>query len=574
MRKLKPLVFVIVALLFIGTANAQKKKKKSKGVSFSAPDYSSQKHKTVVIYSSIMSPGTLKATNPSVSDNSQDPKGLSVTLKNPLISYLPEVDASGKAISWSIEFLPPKYARVYGHIFNESGEEIKKFPYDVQPLPHNAGVWVLKEQRLFQSQKYGYGSYYSTIGAGKYVAKWSIDGEFITEFPFEVYKKEAEVDQYAKQKVFYFIKGAWNNMGALKISDGKDSYGKIDKKFYNSVSWKEFFLNDDLTSPVEWSKEVYASFTLKKDGIVVGMSYNGNSKGDKSTLKIQRVRLNGVTQYTPRLYKARPDGHLKLEGIKNKTAILYRKNLVDGRYVMEIKVKGEDVPRLYKFEIIGKVIIPCDRQNRKIETPHTLVIENSNLNYWCNRVESIGDDWFKKDTTKTSIQPNPNAKIEEKTEEFSSGGIRNIYSYADGILISWESFHDNGSVNFKKEYIDGSLHGTYGEFWSDGVKDYEYTYKMGYKVSKRKYLYDGKLMLEENYDIDGVKHGVQKTYHSPYGTLKTEVTYKHGTRTGLYKEYDKKEVLKKTGNYSNNRKDGEWTESGKKVYYDMGTKQQ
>jgi len=574
MRIKKQLKYIALIALLVGATSdsfAQKKKKQGKGVSFPAPDYASQKHKAVVLYSSILHPGTFKAKNPSVQDNSQDPKGLSMTLKTPMVTYLPEVDVKGKGIAWSIEFLPPKYARVYGHVFNEAGEELHKFPYDVHPLPHYTGVWVLKEQKLFQTQKYGYGSYYFTLGEGKYVVKWSIDGEFITEYPFEVYKKEANVDQYAKQKVFYFLKGDWNKMGALKFSDGKDRYGKVDKKFFNTVSWKEFFNYDELKSPVEWSTDMYASYTLKKNGRIIGMSWNGKSKGDKSSLKIQGVKLNGFTQHTPQLYKATSQGHPKLEGIDNKPVFLYKKHLTDGKYVIEIKVKREEKPRLYKFEIVNGEIIPCDRQNRKVETPQTLVIENSDRNYWYERVQSISEDWLTESSSKDPVMPN--AKIEERTEEFSSGGVSNKYTYADGILVSWERFHDNGSTKFKKEYIEGSLHGTYGEFGSDGVKDYDYTYDMGYKVSMKKYRYDGSVTNEEYYDMDGSQHGVQKTYWVPYKTLKIEQTYKHGVRSGLYKEYDRDGKLIKEGNYSNNRKDGEWTVNGKKVYYDMGTKQ-
>jgi antitoxin component YwqK of YwqJK toxin-antitoxin module len=91
----------------------------------------------------------------------------------------------------------------------------------------------------------------------------------------------------------------------------------------------------------------------------------------------------------------------------------------------------------------------------------------------------------------------------------------------------YESYHDNGRLWEKVNYINGNKHGIYSSFHDNGQLEEEVNYIDGLRQGIYKSYYsNGKLFEEVNY-IDGLKQGIYKSYH-PNGQLKEEVNYING----------------------------------------------
>ena len=161
-------------------------------------------------------------------------------------------------------------------------------------------------------------------------------------------------------------------------------------------------------------------------------------------------------------------------------------------------------------------------------------------------------------------------------------GIELIYE-SNGLVKEIDYSHDDGSLIYEGEYLNGKRNGKGKELYS-GKIDYEGEYKDGKRSGKgREYFYNNKLKFEGEYR-NGKRNGEGKEYYDN-GVLKFEGVYlndniftgikydnngkmisKINNSYGLVKEYNIMDRLKFEGEYINGIRNGK----GKEYYF--GTK--
>jgi antitoxin component YwqK of YwqJK toxin-antitoxin module len=136
--------------------------------------------------------------------------------------------------------------------------------------------------------------------------------------------------------------------------------------------------------------------------------------------------------------------------------------------------------------------------------------------------------------------------LAEQTQPTINGVDDNGYPHGP-----WETYHDNGRLQYKGNYINGNKHGSWESYFDNG-----------------------QLSSKGNY-VDGNNHGSWESYWDN-GQLSYKGNYVAGNRHGYWESYHYNGQLHSKGKYVNGKKHGYWEEyyfNGElplKGYYDMG----
>jgi uncharacterized protein len=169
----------------------------------------------------------------------------------------------------------------------------------------------------------------------------------------------------------------------------------------------------------------------------------------------------------------------------------------------------------------------------------------------------------------------------------------NQYDYEGNKQGYWESYHYNGSIYGKGNYINGKKDGYWLFYTLDGVLEYKENYSKGniisaisysngraiktYPITENKKLFiprklsnnDSRYSEHNNaqpikdgirinqYDIDGNKQGYWESYYSN-GKLNYKGSYVNGEREGYWGVYYENGELYSKGNYMNGKRDDIW----------------
>jgi antitoxin component YwqK of YwqJK toxin-antitoxin module len=120
---------------------------------------------------------------------------------------------------------------------------------------------------------------------------------------------------------------------------------------------------------------------------------------------------------------------------------------------------------------------------------------------------------------------------------------------------SRETYHQNGQLYQKANYVNGELHGASESFYEDGLPHVIASYKNGEK--------DGLITLyRENGDISGEvswKNGEPDGLSTKYfenGNIEAEMNFKNGELDGLWTAYNENGQLSITSTFTNRKLDG------------------
>lgn len=135
----------------------------------------------------------------------------------------------------------------------------------------------------------------------------------------------------------------------------------------------------------------------------------------------------------------------------------------------------------------------------------------------------------------------------EEIEYNVKGVIIYIRNYKEGVLEGEYKHFDNfGNLVTSGLYKKGKRE----EVWTENFLDEHYSVFLYYKNDElidydwKSYFKDGKTFFEGNYDKDGRKQGIFKTYDTD-GMLKSTETYKNGKRNGYFTEYSNGKPVRK-----------------------------
>ena len=67
----------------------------------------------------------------------------------------------------------------------------------------------------------------------------------------------------------------------------------------------------------------------------------------------------------------------------------------------------------------------------------------------------------------------------EKNKEIRKENLINLYDEKGNRHGYWESYHDNGQLYYKGNYVNGNRHGYWERYWSNGDLIYKGFYDMG-----------------------------------------------------------------------------------------------
>jgi len=132
-----------------------------------------------------------------------------------------------------------------------------------------------------------------------------------------------------------------------------------------------------------------------------------------------------------------------------------------------------------------------------------------------------------------------------------------IYRIENGLWYSW---HDNGQMYERGNYIDGKKDGMWITWYKNGGITLE-QYLNGKQHGKHVcYHCNGKKIKEGEY-VDGKKHGKWTEWYDN-GQIKEETEYVKGTKHGKWTHYNDKNDNGKSryeGEYVNGKQHGKWT---------------
>lgn len=153
--------------------------------------------------------------------------------------------------------------------------------------------------------------------------------------------------------------------------------------------------------------------------------------------------------------------------------------------------------------------------------------------------------------------------------EIKSYSCKNSRSQLQGKYLEYE-----GNVLLKKGYFKDSLmHGTWVQYYPNGILKSENNYKNGELVGEQKYYNNKGNLNYKNSLIEStekgkkisVKHGAFVTYHNN-GNLSQEGNYEYDKKSGLWREYNPSGLLYREIFYKNGKIHGQnnlYTSAGK-----------
>ena len=157
-------------------------------------------------------------------------------------------------------------------------------------------------------------------------------------------------------------------------------------------------------------------------------------------------------------------------------------------------------------------------------------------------------------------------------------GIQKYYDYEDGILLRtltyedgkiieglWKSYHYNGQISEKGNYLNGEKEGIWESYHYNGQIGEKGNFLNGKREGPFELYYEnGQLKEKENY-LNGEIDGPLEYYHEN-GQIGQKGNFLNGKREGPFELYYENGQLKEKGNYLNDKKeDGIW-----KFYRDNG----
>jgi|3_EtaG_2_1085321.scaffolds.fasta_scaffold00068_42 hypothetical protein len=193
-------------------------------------------------------------------------------------------------------------------------------------------------------------------GEGVYRLEFYVGSKLFYNFEFEVYKVTND-DPYASLNEMYLSKGPWNKYAHLEHQES----GNMIFGFY--MMHEEF--QPHPSDPNKTTKDVKWTVNITKDGAPFATHYEGMNKP-----KISKVERGEWDKFSVALKSA--DG--------KKTIQLA--DFTDGAYKIELKVDGEEKPRIYSFNVANNKIVLMDEQDRTKNTDPTRLVEGWNNFFW------------------------------------------------------------------------------------------------------------------------------------------------------------------------------------------------
>lgn len=228
--------------------------------------------------------------------------------------------------------------------------------------------------------------------------------------------------------------------------------------------------------------------------------------------------------------------------------------------------------RIFSFLFCLFIIISCSTTNRDLS--HTPISLSRQDGFYIEKLSNSSNyaHLFVKDSLLDSIY----------FGYYKNGQLEREANFSKGLLNGKRSIYwKNGSIHYILYYKYGKPDGLGFTYRKNGSLKVESMYSGGFvNGPSTDYKRDGKQKTQWYY-IDGEKQNIWKSYHY-YSNDTLQTSYylnKLKMADSAYQEYFRNGNLKKTGNYKNHKKDGEWTfyESNggikKTVQYIEGKKQ-
>lgn len=142
----------------------------------------------------------------------------------------------------------------------------------------------------------------------------------------------------------------------------------------------------------------------------------------------------------------------------------------------------------------------------------------------------------------------------------TNGNLESEYTLKDNKLNGVaKAYYINGNVKIISNFLNGAKQGKSKEYDEEGALTAEYNYVNGEPTGLYKIYENGKLKIVGNF-LAGKKNGLFKIYDED-GNLDKEYAMKDDALNGSYIEYyykDNKLILKNSGQYLNDVKNGLW----------------